>query len=56
MEYRYTIMKKHPARNCWMVFVPKAPYIPPYFGTKRECEKARECAEKNAEEYFNNAK
>lgn len=52
MEYKHTIMEKHPLRNCWMVWMPEIPHIPPYFGSKRECEKAREFAERKAEEYL----
>ncbi len=52
MEFIYTEMKKHPLRNCWMVFVPKLPFIPPYFGTEKECNAARLSAEKNAAEFF----
>jgi hypothetical protein len=52
MEYKHTIMKKHPLRNCWMVWMPEIPHIPPYFGSKRECEKARVHAEQKANEYL----
>lgn len=51
-EYKHTEMKKHPLRNCWMVWMPEIPYIPPYIGSKREVEKARVHAEKKAEEYL----
>ena len=56
MEYKYTKMKKHPLRDCWMVWTPKIPHIPPYFGSRAECEKARVSAERNAEEYLRNKK
>ena len=52
MEYIYTEMKRHPLRDCWMVFTPKLPFVPPFFGTKKECEKARKSAEQKAVEYF----
>lgn len=52
MEYKHTEIKKHPLRNCWMVWMPEIPHIPPYFGSKRECEKARKFAEIKAEEYL----
>ena len=32
--------------------MPEIPFIPPYFGSKRECEKAREFAERKADEYL----
>lgn len=45
-------MQPHPLRNCWMVFMPEIPYVPPYFGSKKQCEKARVFAEKKADEYL----
>lgn len=33
-------VQPHPLRDAYMVCHPFG-YIPPYFGTKRECEKAR---------------
>ena len=47
MEYKYTKMQKHPLRDCYMVWIPLSS-IPPYFGTKKQCEKARQFAEKKA--------
>lgn len=52
MDFKHTVMKKHPLRDCWMVLMPDIPCIPPYFGSKMECEKAREFAEKKAAEYL----
>ena len=54
MEFIYTKLEKHPLRNCWMVFIPKLPFIPPYFGTKKQCETARINAERNAIKHFAN--
>lgn len=52
--YKYTIIKPHPLQvNRWMVWIPILPFIPPFYGTKAECEKARKIAEKNAEKYIN---
>ena len=51
-EYKHTEMKKHPLRNCCMVWMPEIPQIPPFFGSKKECEKARNVAERKAEEYL----
>lgn len=36
-----------------MVFMPEIPYVPPYFGSKKQCEKARVFAEQKVEKYFN---
>jgi len=47
MEYKYTKMQKHPLRDCYMVWIPLSS-IPPYFGTKKQCEKARKFAERKA--------
>jgi len=52
MEFKHTEIKKHPLRNCWMLWMPDMPYIPPYFGSKKQCEKARVFAEKKADEYL----
>lgn len=52
MEFVYTEIKKHPLRDCWMLFIPLLPFIPPFFGTKQECEDARMHAEKNAEHFL----
>lgn len=56
MKYKHTEMKKHPLRDCWMVWIPEIPHIPPYFGSNRECEKARKFAERKAEEYLQSKK
>lgn len=52
MEFIHTELKRHPLREAWMVFTPKLPFIPPYIGTKKECEKARVSAERNAAKYL----
>lgn len=52
MEFKHTIMQPHPLRNCWMVWMPEIPHISPYFGSKKQCEKARAFAEKKADEYL----
>lgn len=53
MEFIYATLTPHPLKvNKWLVFTPKLPFIPPYIGTKRECEKARVSAENNAIKYF----
>lgn len=51
MEYKFTEIKEHPLRNCYMVII-KNSSIPPYFGTKAECLKARDFAERKAAEQF----
>ena len=44
--YKYTIIKPHPLQeNRWMVWIPILPFVPPFYGTKAECEKARKIAE-----------
>ena len=48
MTYKYTKMQKHPLRDCYMVWIPLIPRVPPYFGTKKQCVRARECAERKA--------
>lgn len=53
MDFKYTTLTKHPLRDKWVVFVPKLPFIPPYIGSKKECEKARISAETNAAKYLN---
>lgn len=50
MDYKHTKLERHPLRDCWMVVNVSLPFIPPFFGTKRECEKARIAAEKHAAE------
>lgn len=49
MDYKHTKLERHPLRNCWMVVNVTFPWVPPYFGSKRECERARIHAERNAE-------
>ena len=49
MEYVHTEMKEHPLRDCW---IPKLPFVPPLFGTKKELEDARVYAEQKAEDYL----
>ena len=50
MEWKYTEIKKHPLRECWMLYVPDFPSIPPFFGTRKECDEARVFAERKASE------
>lgn len=47
--FKHTIMKRHPLRDCWMVWVPEFPYVAPFFGSEQECKKARAYAERKAE-------
>ena len=53
MDYKHTKLERHPLRDCWMGVKVTFPYVPPYFGTKRECEKALIHAERNAEKMVN---
>lgn len=46
--YKYAVVEKHPLRDCYAVFIPQLPYIPPYFGTLKECQKAAAVADKKA--------
>lgn len=50
-KFIHTKLEKHPLRDCWMVVNVSLPFIPPYFGTKKECESARVFAERNAAKY-----
>lgn len=53
MDFKHTTLTPHPLKaNLWMVFCPELPFIPPYIGSKRECEKARETAEINAAKFI----
>jgi hypothetical protein len=50
MEFKHTILKEHPlVKGRYMVANLTFPYIPPYFGTLKECQKAQISAEKNAQ-------
>lgn len=46
--YKYVKIERHPLRNCYCVFVPALPFIPPYFGTLAKCKKAAAAADRNA--------
>jgi len=52
MEFIHTKLVEHPLKNAWMVVNVSCPFVPPFIGTKRECEKARVAAEKSAENYL----
>lgn len=52
MEFKHTKLVEHPCKNAWMVVNVSCPFVPPYIGTKRQCEKARINAEKSAENYL----
>lgn len=53
MEFKHTTLTEHPLKaGKWMVFCPELPFIPPYIGSKRECEKARVSAEINASKFI----
>ena len=41
-KYIYTVVEKHPLRDCYMLYSPAAPSLYPFFGTLDQCKKARE--------------
>lgn len=54
MEFKHTKIVKHPLKEGkYMVVNITFPFIPPYIGTKRECEKAQISAEKNSIKMLN---
>jgi len=57
MDFKHTIIKPHPLdASRWMVFIPEIPFVPPYFGSKQECEKTRVSMEMHADMYLKNNK
>lgn len=49
MEFRHTKIVKHPLKDGkYMVVNITFPFIPPYIGTKKQCEKAQISAERNS--------
>lgn len=49
---QYAKIERHPLRGCYCVFIPALPFVPPFFGTLRECKKAAAAADKKAAEYL----
>jgi hypothetical protein len=49
---QYAKIERHPLRDCYCVFIPALPFVPPFFGTLRECKKAAAAADKKAAEYL----
>lgn len=56
MGYKHNKIEKHPLRDAYMVINTTLPFIPPFIGTKRECEEAIIAAEKSTEDYIKNNK
>lgn len=48
-----TIIEKHPLRNCYMLYCPALGFIPPYFGTLKQCQKAQKIFEEKIKGFFN---
>lgn len=49
MEFKHTKIVKHPLKDGkYMVVNITFPFIPPYIGTKKQCEKAQISAERNS--------
>ena len=44
-KYVYTVIEKHPLKECYMLYSPAVHWVPPFFGTLRECKKVRPMAE-----------
>lgn len=34
-----TKIEKHPLKDCYMLYSPSFGFIPPYFGSEKECKK-----------------
>lgn len=53
MEFVHTTITEHPLRKgVWVLFVPELPFIPPYVGSKKDCESRREHVELNAKKFL----
>lgn len=50
MDYKHCYIERHPLRDAWCVHNRTFPMIPPFIGTKKECELAIVFAEKRSEE------
>ena len=47
-SFKFAKIEKHPLKDCFMVFIPELPHIPPFFGTLQECQRAAAVADKKA--------
>ena len=52
-EFKHVKIERHPLRDCYAVINITFPFIPPYFGTFRQCCKAAAAADRNAERLLN---
>lgn len=46
--FKFAKIEKHPLRDCFVVFIPELPHIPPFFGSLQECQRAAAVADKKA--------
>ena len=47
MEYKHNYIEKHPLRDAYCVHNRTLKFIPPFIGTKKECERAIKFAEES---------
>ena len=47
-SFKFAKIGKHPLKDCFMVFIPELPHIPPFFGSLEECQRAAAIADKKA--------